>query len=321
MADVARLAELTAAVADSALEGLASPRGLTVLDDGRLLIAEVGGGRLLILDRQNRLAVLHEGLPRLKDGPEGAPAGVSAAVQMGGITYYVVGEDRAKEFREVYALAPGAHPVGLTGQDPLGLAPLNPITNPYDLLPAPSSGLLVSDAGANAVWRVTLAGEIHPYARLDPQTHATADGSAQVEAVPTGIALGPDGAAYVATLTGFPFPTGGARVLRLQDDNGDGDALNLGETTVYADGFTAATDVAFEADGAMLVTEYSGDMRSLAEVGFKESHLFPGRLVRWRDGVMSVVADGLVSPTAVAVARGRIYVSEEFAGRVHVVEP
>ena len=62
-------------------------------------------------------------------------------------------------------------------------------------------------------------------------------------------------------------------------------------------------------------------MRSLAEVGFKESHLFPDRLVRWRDGVMSVVADGLVSPTAVGVARGRIYVSEEFADRVHVVEP
>lgn len=182
LAGVARLAALTAAVADSSLEGLASPRGLTALDDGRLLIAEVGGGRLLILDRQNRLLVLHGGLPRLKDGPEGVPAGVSAAVQLGGITYYVVGEARAKEFPEVYALAPGDHPVGLTDQDPLGLAPLNPITNPYDLLPAPSGGLLVSDAGANAVWRFTLAGEIHPYARLDPQTHATADGSsAQVE--------------------------------------------------------------------------------------------------------------------------------------------
>ena len=65
LAGVARLAALTAAVADSALEGLASPRGLTALDDGRLLIAEVGGGRLLILDRQNRLPVLHGGLPRL----------------------------------------------------------------------------------------------------------------------------------------------------------------------------------------------------------------------------------------------------------------
>ena len=141
----------------------------------------------------------------------------------------------------------------------------------------------------------------------------------QVETVPTGMTSGPDGATYVATLTGFPFPTGGARVLRLQDGNGDGDALDSGETTVYASGFTTATDVAFEADGAMLVTEYSGDMNALAEVGFKNSSLFPGRLVRWRDGAITVVASDLVSPTAVAVVDGRIYVSEEFAGRVRVI--
>ena len=137
LAGVARLAALTAAVADSALEGLASPRGLTALDDGRLLIAEVGGGRLLILDRQNRLPVLHGGLPRLKDGPEGVPAGVSAAVQLGGITYYVVGEARAKEFPEVYALAPGDHPVGLIAQDPLGLAPSIPSPTPTTCCPPP----------------------------------------------------------------------------------------------------------------------------------------------------------------------------------------
>ena len=311
----------TSGVVSGALDGLASPRGLTSLGDGRLLIAEVGGGRILVLDRQNRLSVLHEGLPRLKNGPEGAPAGVSAAVQLGPATYYVVGEARAKGFREVYAITPGAHPVGLTGQDLLGLDHPKPIVNPYDLLLAPSGGLLVSDAGANMVWHVSLTGDIRPYARLEPQVHPRPEGPAQVEAVPTGMTLGPDGATYVATLTGFPFPSGGARVLRLQDGNGDGDALDDGETTVYASGFTTATDVAFEADGAMLVTEYSGDMNALAEVGFKESRLFPGRLVRWRDGAVTVVASGLVSPTALAVVDGRIYVSEEFAGRVRVIEP
>ena len=308
-------------VAPTVLDGLASPRGLTPQDDGRLLIAEVGGGRILVLDRQNQLSVLHEDLPWLKNGPEGAPAGVSAAVQMGGATYYVVGEARAKGFREVYEITPGAHPVGLTGQDPLGIHPPKPIVNPYDLLIASSGGLLVSDAGANVVWRVSLAGDIHLYARLEPQSHHTTEGQVQVETVPTGMTSGPDGATYVATLTGFPFPTGGARVLRLQDGNGDGDALDSGETTVYASGFTTATDVAFEADGAMLVTEYSGDMNALAEVGFKNSSLFPGRLVRWRDGAITVVASDLVSPTAVAVVDGRIYVSEEFAGRVRVIEP
>ena len=308
-------------VAPSVIDGLASPRGLTPQDDGRLLIAEVGGGRILVLDRQHRLSVLHEDLPRLKNGPEGAPAGVSAAIRMGEATYYVVGEARAKEFREVYKVTPGAHPVGLTGQDVLGIHPPKPIVNPYDLLFASSGGLLVSDAGANVVWRVSLAGDIHLYAKLEPQGHLMPEGMVQVETVPTGMTSGPDGATYVATLTGFPFPTGGARVFRLQDGNGDGDALDPGETTVYASGFTTATDVAFEADGALLVTEYSGDMNALTEVGYKESSLFPGRLVRWRDGAITVVASGLVSPTAVAVMDGRIYVSEEFAGRVRVIEP
>ncbi len=308
-------------VAPSIIDGLVSPRGLTPQDDGRLLIAEVGGGRILVLDRQHRLSVLHEDLPRLKNGPEGAPAGVSAAIQMGETTYYVMGEARAKEFREVYKVTPGAHPVGLTGQDPLGIHPPKPIVNPYDLLFASSGGLLVSDAGANVVWRVSLAGDIHLYAKLEPQSHLMPEGMVQVETVPTGMTSGPDGATYVATLTGFPFPTGGARVFRLQDGNGDGDALDPGETTVYASGFTTATDVAFEADGALLVTEYSSDMNALTEIGYKESSLFPGRLVRWRDGAITVVASGLVSPTAVAVVDGRIYVSEEFAGRVRVIAP
>ena len=307
-------------IVPSVIDGLASPRGLTPQDDGRLLIAEVGGGRILVLDRQHRLSVLHEDLPRLKNGPEGAPAGVSAALQMGDATYYVVGEARAKEFREVYEITPGTHPVGLTGQDPLGTDPPKPIVNPYDLLVAPSGGLLVSDAGANVVWRVSLTGDIHLYAQLEPQSHLMSEDMVQVETVPTGMTSGPDGATYVATLTGFPFPSGGARVFRLQDDNGDGDALDPGENTVYASGFTTATDVAFEADGAMLVTEYSGNMNALTEVGYKESGLFPGRLIRWRDGAITVVASDLVSPTAVAVVDGRIYVSEEFAGRVRVIE-
>ena len=117
------------------------------------------------------------------------------------------------------------------------------------------------------------------------------------------------------------FPPGGARIMWLQDTNGDGDALDQGETTVYATGFTAATNIAFQLDGSMLVTEYSQNMKALAEVGFGESGRYGGKLVRWRDGAITVIASGLVSPTAVAVMDGRIYVSEEFAGRVRIIEP
>ena len=86
------------------VDGLASPRGLTALEDGRLLLAELGAGKLLIVDGDGGVTVHADLLPRLADGPEGAPAGVSAALLDGDTTYYIVGEARAKGFREVYAL-------------------------------------------------------------------------------------------------------------------------------------------------------------------------------------------------------------------------
>jgi hypothetical protein len=36
-----------------------------------------------------------------------------------------------------------------------------------------------------------------------------------MQAVPTSVAVAPDGAYYVGQLTGFPFPVGGARVFRV----------------------------------------------------------------------------------------------------------
>ena len=289
--------------------------------DGNMLIAEGGAGRLLLLDNKNRISVLQDNLPRLLDGPEGEPVGISAAIEMEGAYYYIIGEARAKGFREVYSLTPGTPPKPLTGQDPLGIDHPNPLTNPYDLVASKAGGLLISDAGANAVWHVTLDGDITLFATLEAVSYTADDGTAQTQPVPTGMARGPDGAVYVATLTGFPFPSGAANIIRLEDTNGDGDALDEGESTVYASGFTAATDVAFEPDGSMLVTEYSQNMRELAASGFGESSKYNGRLLRWRDGGFTVVATGLVSPTAVAVMNGRIYVSEEFAGQVRIIEP
>lgn len=303
------------------VDGLASPRGLTALEDGRLLLAELGAGRLLIVDGDGGATVHADLLPRLADGPEGAPAGVSAALLDGDTTYYIVGEARAKGFREVYALEPGQPPRGITGQDVMGTGPTNALLNMYDLALLPSGDLLVSDAGANAVFRVTPTGEIVLYA--DPGTipYTLPEGSGEAEPVPTGMTVGPDGAAYLATLTGAPFPTGGARVFRMLDGNGDGDALDAGETTLYAVGFTTATDVAFLPDGAMVVTEYTTSMAELAGKGYARSEEHPGRLVRWDNGARTVLAEGLVSPTSVVVLDGVVYVSEEFAGRVRVIEP
>jgi sugar lactone lactonase YvrE len=68
-----------------------------------------------------------------------------------------------------------------------------------------------------------------------------------MQAVPTAVAVGPDGDLYVGQLTGFPFPPGGANVYRVHD----------GVVTVYKSGFTNIVDMAFDKSGALYVLEIS----------------------------------------------------------------
>ncbi len=297
--------------------GLVAPRGLHPLPDGALLIAE-GGGRILRLDPDEELQTVADQLPTATSTLYGGmytigPSGVAFA---GGAYYFVVGEFRDKGFREAYRYEPGGRPERLTGQDPIGLEPPNFLTNPYDLAVDPDGSLLVSDSGINAVLRVNTGGEVSKYADIAPLTGVA---STDLDSVPTGLTRGPDGALYVGILSGHPYPEGAARIYRLEDRNGDGDAMDEGETTVYAHGFTAVTDVAFDADGSLLVTEMSNDLATLDDLGYARSTEYPGRLVRWRgeEQQVEVVADDLFSPTALAVsADGGVFVSEEFAGRV-----
>ena len=299
-------------------DGLEAPRGLHPLPNGRLLIAE-GGGRISELGPDGELRVIVDSLPSARGHLEGGEyvSGPSAAALFDGAYYFVVGEFRDKGFREAYRYVPGGTPERLTDQDPTGLQPPNLLTNPYDLAIDPDGALLISDAGINAILRVSPDGALRKYADIASPTGAEPPG---IDSVPTGIARGTDGALYVGTLTGYPYPSGAASVRRMEDLNGDGDAMDKGETTTYASGFTAVTDVAFDTDGSLLATEFSNDLRRLVdEFGYERSADFPGRLVRWRSGAepLEVVADGLDSPTAVAVgADGGVYVSEEFAGRV-----
>ena len=301
------------------VNGLTAPRGLTPTDDGGLLIAEVGKGRLLEMGPEGDISVIEEGLPfTLVGGPGGRyPAGPSSVVSRDDEYYYVVGEHTLTGFSELYRLVPGGTPQPMTGQGIVDRFPTNPLTNPYDLVAAPAGGFFVSDSGINAVLHISEEGEISEYVvfpqRENPEPM---NGFSEIDVVPTGLGYGPDGALYVASLTGFPYPKGAAYIYRLEDLNGDSDAMDEGEVDVFAEGFTAATDLAFDEDGSLLVTEFSTDMRALAEDDIREAHRIPGRLVRWRDGEISVVEEGLVSPTSVAVSDGRIFVSEEFGGRV-----
>jgi hypothetical protein len=74
--------------------------------------------------------------------------------------------------------------------------------------------------------------------------------SIPVQAVPTSVVVGPDGAYYVGQLTGGPFPIGGASVFRVVPGE---------DPTVYATGFTNIIDLGFASDGTLYVAEIVHD--------------------------------------------------------------
>ena len=154
---------------------------------------------------------------------------------------------------------------------------------------------------------MTPDGVVTPWAIYPRFPNPNDGGATTVDSVPTGMAWGPDGALYVGFETGGPFPVGGSSVVRLSDNNGDGDALDAGEMTTVADGLTTVTAIAFDHDGSLLVLEFRGFL--------VHEDATSGRVVCVRDGAMEVVASGLVTPTGLAVGPdGALYVAQEYIG-------
>ena len=195
-------------------------------------------------------------------------------------------------------------------------------SNPYGILALPGKQVL-ADAGANALNEVAANGAIRtlavfpdgmaeapPFLELPPGTLIPMD------MVPTSVALGPDGHYYVGQLTGFPFPVGGANIYRVP--------ANGGTPEIYAEGFTAIIDVAFDTDGSLYVLE-------IAKNGLLDAFIFndwTGALIRIApDGTRTEIAEGsLFAPGGVVVGSdGALYVTNNSifsgAGQVLRIEP
>lgn len=301
------------------VDGLAAPRGLSLTHDGRLLIAETGGGRILEVDPDGDVRAVASGLPHsLDSGPGNAyPAGPSAAGYIDNELQVLVGEFRGDRFARLYRVADTESYEPITAPNDAFSAAVDRFANPFDMTPAPDiGGWIVSDSGRNALVAVGGNGEVSDYAIF--QRFSSPVREAPIEIVPTGINRGPDGSLYVGSLTGFPYPEGEAAVWRVTDLNQDGDAMDAGEVEVYVSGLTTVTDVAFGDDGALYIAEFSSDMQSVITGGdiAENAPRFRGRVLRWQGNELSVVIDGLVSPTGIVVSGNVLYVSEEFAGRV-----
>jgi hypothetical protein len=179
-------------------------------------------------------------------------------------------------------------------------------SNPYGVVSLPGQSV-VADAGANALFRVHANGHVSTlavfetrYVPAPPQLNLPPGATIPMQAVPTSVVKGPDGALYAGQLTGFPFPVGAARVYRVGPGGGT--------PIVFADGFTNIISLAFDGAGTLYVLE-AGSGPAAAPGG--PPLAAPGRLLRVNaDNTHTVVYDKLYYPGGVVIGRdGSAYVT------------
>ncbi len=190
-------------------------------------------------------------------------------------------------------------------------------SNPYGIDHVPG-GTLVADAGANALFLTRPNGSIETVAVFPPifglewpavscpLPFPTGEPVPfPVQPVPTSVAVGPDGAYYVGTLTGFPFPTGASAVYRVDQ--------HTGVVTPYVTGLTHVTGLEWGPDGALYIAQMTnGSLLDLEACGGDT----PGSVLRVTAagtetiatlpivGDVAVDRDGVVYATALSILPG-----------------
>ena len=175
-------------------------------------------------------------------------------------------------------------------------------SNPNGLL-VRHGARLVTDAGGNDLLKVDHKGRIKVVAVFPTRTVPAppipdVPPEIDMQAVPTSVVKGPDGAYYVGQLTGFPFPPGGANVFRVVPGKAP---------KVYAGGFTNIIDIAFDRRGRLYVLEIATN----GLLNTAEGELPAGRLVRVnKDGSRTTLAsEGLAAPGGFVLGHGAAYIT------------
>jgi hypothetical protein len=247
----------------------------------------------------------------------GTPDGAGWGIGGDGVLYRQAGPGAAPE-AILDILAYQAIDIDPTDKD----VPPNPgESNPNGLAPLWTNDVLIADAAGNDVLRVTPEGAAVTVARwpneVVPSHIPGLPAQLPAEAVPTTVAIGPDGWAYVGQLIGFPGTPGTAHIWRLnpfaEDAVCDVNQPNA-DCRVWKSGFTSIFDIAFNLhNGTLYVYEIAEDGWLAFEEGFAPGGEFPPAvLLEVKGGNTTELLRGQLSqPGGVAVANsGAVYVTD-----------
>lgn len=196
-------------------------------------------------------------------------------------------------------------------------------SNPNSLAGLNSNDVLMADAAGNDLIRVSPDGHAVTVARWALEVIGTdnvGDPSLPpflpAEAVPTTVAIGPDGWAYVGQLMGFPGKPGTAHIWRV-NPNAEGAVCSVyvadPNCTVWKSGFTSIFDIAFNPhNGTLYVYEIAPNGWLTFEEGFSTGVFPPAVLLEVKGNKTTELVPGELSqPGGVTVGNdGSVFVTD-----------
>ena len=298
--------------------GLAAPLGLALDAKGQLWVTEIGtgtdDGKVSVFTSNGKKHVVIDGFPSFMGpgGPEEIVGLNHLLVKEG--TAYILHANGTLYLADISAFKPGDAPLPASTlkKEAIGAFVLNydfeeevVESNPYNLTAGPAGAIYITDAAANAVIRRTAAGELSVLATFPDIQNPTPVGPPTIDAVPTSIAFNQD-RFYVTTLTGFPFPTGKARIYSVD---------LAGKVSLFQEGFTTITDMTFDPYFNPVVVEHA----QFTQQGFAPN---TGRIaVATEEGPANFISE-LNQPTAIVrSAPLTYYVNSLPEGKIIKVSP
>ncbi|MDQ3811505.1 MAG: ScyD/ScyE family protein [Chloroflexota bacterium] len=289
--------------------------GLATAPDGSLLVADAGAG---VVELRKGSGQLIANLPGVVDVSAIGRGNMFAVTGAPDGKLYRVARGSVRQIADLAAFEARVNP----DQGEID-------SNPFDVEALSGGSALVVDAGGNDLlivdqqghvdWVATFPDEPEPTAYIKqllgcpnaPAELAFACGLPPVipsQAVPTSVAVGPDGAYYVTELKGFPFQPGSSRIWRVAPGTRHARCGTSPACSVVASGFTSIVDLTFGPNGAAYVVEMDEASAVAVELGGGGSGGTVNRC-GFPSWTCTVVRSGLPIPIAVAVDRkGSVYV-------------